>query len=787
MTSTPILITKRDGTQEPIDLDKLHKVVQHACNGINGVSPSEVELQSQLQFYNGMKSSAIQEILIKAASELISEDAPNYQYVAGRLINYQLRKNVYGSYEPHRLYQHVLNVIAEGYYTDELVAWYDDSDWEKMQSFIDHERDEKLTYVAMEQFRGKYLAKDRTTGQIFETPQMAYMLIAATTFHAYPKETRMKYVRDYYDAISEHYISLPTPQMAGLRTPQKQFSSCVTIACGDSLDSINATASAIVKYVSQKAGIGLNVGRIRALGSPIRKGDTYHTGMIPFLKYFQSATKSCSQGGIRNGSTTCHFPIWHLEIEDLIVLKNNKGTDDNRIRHMDYSVQINKLFYDRLIEGKDITLFCPNDMAPMYDAFFADQDKFKQLYEAAEQDPAIRKKKVKAFDLFSAIIQERKDTGRIYIMNVDQVNEHGAYFPDKAPIVQSNLCQEITIPTKPLNDINDEEGLIGLCTLGAINWGKIDSPEDFKKPCELIVRALDELLSYQEYPVKAAQRHTTLYRPLGVGVNNFAYWMAKNGLTYDGNKETYDTVDEFMEAWSYYLIKASCDLAKEKTPNPLSSSGPHGWSGIVNGANHSKYNAGILPIDTYNKNVDKITKRKLEMNWDELRENLKAHGIRNTVLMAQMPCETSAQISNSTNGIEPPRGYISYKQSKDGTLKQVVPGFPRLKNKYQLLWDIKSPEGYLKICAIMQKYIDQSMSVNTSYNPKHYENGKLSMKELITHILEAYKYGVKCLYYCNINDQSGEEAVESKILLLPKIYTNNILRGEGCESGACTL
>lgn len=774
-----ILITKRNGDLEPLDLNKLHTVVSFACDGINGVSPSEVELQSQLQFFNGMKSSDIQEILIKAAAELISEDSPNYQYVAGRLINYQIRKDIYGQYEPIKLLDHVKKVIDFGYYTPELLQWYnEDSDWEKMQSFIDHTRDESLTFISMEQFRGKYLAKDRTTGQIFETPQMAYMLIAATLFHAYPKETRMKWVREYYDAISQHYISLPTPIMAGVRTPQKQFSSCVTIACDDSLDSINATASAIVKYVSQKAGIGLNVGRIRALGSPIRHGDTYHTGMIPFLKYFQAATKSCSQGGIRNGSTTCHFPIWHLEIEDLIVLKNNKGTEENRIRHMDYSVQINKVFYDRLIEGKEITLFCPNDVSDMYDAFFADQELFKKLYEAAEKNPKIRKKKVKAFDLFSSIMQERKDTGRIYIMNVDSVNEHGAFIPELSPIVQSNLCQEIAIPTVPMKSLeaDGDEGLIGLCTLSAINWGKIDSPEDFKKPCELAVRGLDALLSYQDYPVKAAKRHTIRYRPLGVGINNFAYWMAKNNLTYEGSEETYQTVDEFAEAWSFYLIKASNDLAKEQSSCCTADTGRE---------NDSKYNDGICPIDTYNKNVDQIVKRKLTMNWKDLKENLKKYGIRNSVLMAQMPCETSAQISNSTNGIEPPRAYISYKQSKDGTLKQVVPSYPRLKNKYQLLWDIKSPEGYLKICAILQKYIDQSMSVNTSYNPKHYPLEKLSMKEMIGHLLQCYKYGIKCLYYFNTYDGAGEEE-QPNVIQMPAEHLL-LKQSKSCESGACTL
>lgn len=759
-----ILITKRDGSQEPLDLNKLHSIVSYACEGINGVSVSEVELKSQLQFFNGMKSSYIQEVLIKAASELISEGSPNYQYVAGRLINYQIRKGVYNQYEPIGLYDHITNVCDVGYYTKELLRWYSKEEWDKINSFVDHDRDIELTYIAMEQFRGKYLVKNRVTGKIYETPQMAYILIAASLFNSYPKDTRLKWVREYYNAISQHYISLPTPIMAGVRTPDKQFSSCVTITTDDSLDSIIATTGAIMKYVANKAGIGINAGRIRAKDSPVRNGATYTTGIIPYLRVFQDATKSCSQGSIRDGSATAHFPIWHLEIEDLIVLKNNKGTDENRVRHMDYSIQLNRLFYQRLIDGKDITLFCPNDVPGLYESFFADQEKFKELYEVAEKNSKIRKKKLKAIDLFTTIMQERKDTGRIYIMNVDHVNEHGSYLPEVAPIVQSNLCQEITIPSKPLNNVNDEDGLVGLCTLSSINWGKIDSPDDFKKPCELAIRGLDALLSYQQYPLKSAEKHTKWYRPLGVGVNNFAYWLAKNNLTYRGDKETLRTVDEFAEAWSYYLIRASVELAKEFGPCEKSE--------------HTKYHSGILPIDTYNRNVDDIVKRKYEMNWSELRENLKKYGIRNSVVMALMPCETSSACSNSTNGIEPPRGYISYKQSKDGTLKQVVPGFPRLKNKYQLLWDIESPEGYIKICAVLTKYIDQSISCNTSYNPKFYKDEKLSMKELLNHLLMCYKYGIKNLYYFNTNDGAGES---------DKSDANNSSESSNCAGGSCVL
>jgi len=766
-----IQITKKNGQKENLDIEKLHKVVSYACDGINGVSASEVELKSQIQFFNNMKSSEIQETLIKAAADLISEESPNYQYVAGRLINYQLRKDVYNKYKPDTLYNHIVKVSGEGYYTKELLDWYTIEEISTLDKFIDHDRDESLTYAAMEQFRGKYLVKNRVSGQIYETPQMAYMLIAMTLFNAYSKETRIKWIKDYYDAISQHVISLPTPIMAGVRTPQKQFSSCVLIESDDSLDSINATASAIVKYVSQKAGIGVNAGRIRGKGSSIRKGDAFHTGLIPFLKYFHAATKSCSQGGVRGGAATIYYPIWHIEFEDLVVLKNNKGTEETRIRHMDYGVQISKLFYERLIAGGDITLFCPNDVPELYTAFFNDQDKFKELYEIAERKTSIRKKKVKAIDLFSSLMQERKNTGRIYIQNVDNVNSHGSFDEKLFPIKQSNLCAEIALPTVPMGT---EDARIALCTLSAINWGKIDAPEDFKRPCELVIRGLDALLDYQLYPVEAAELHTKEWRPLGVGITNLAYWLAKNGLTYEGSEETFQAIDEFTEAWSYYLIKASCDLAKEK--------------GACGNSQHTKYGQGILPIDTYKKDVDGIVIRKFEMNWEELRKDLKQYGIRNATVMALMPCETSSQISNSTNGIEPPRGYSPKKGSKDGTLPQILPGFPRLKNKYQLLWDIKSPEGYLKICAIIQKYVDQAISVNTSYNPEQFDNREIPMSTLLKHLLLHYKWGGKTLYYCNTYDGQGEiDLTKSTKSDSVVEYNTSNDTDDGCESGACKL
>jgi len=768
---TEIQVTKRNGTKEPIDLEKLHKVVFYATEGIKGVSASEVEIKSSLQLFNGIKSSEIQETLIKSAADLITEETPNYQWVAGRLIVYHLRKMVYGQYEPWSLIEVIKKNVSEGFYDQDLLNKYSEVEWKELNDYIRHDRDENFTYAAMEQFRGKYLVQNRVTGEIKETPQVAYMLISATLFSEYPKATRLRWVKDYYDAVSTFDISLPTPVMAGVRTPQRQFSSCVLIETDDSLDSINATTSSIVKYVSQKAGIGIGAGSIRALGSPIRKGDAYHTGVIPFYKMFQSATRSCSQGGVRNGAATLYYPIWHLEVEDLLVLKNNKGTDDNRVRHMDYGVQFNKLFYERLISNGQITLFSPSDVPGLYEAFFSDQDKFRELYETAERNTRLRKKVVGATELFSAFMEERKNTGRIYLMNVDNANNHGAFKPEVAPIKQSNLCCEINLPTKPLNDFNDEAGEIALCTLSAINWGNIKTPKDFAKPCELAVRGLDALLSYQSYPVKAAYNATMGRRPLGVGIINLAYWMARNGMTYsdpDLNK-----IDEFAEAWSYYLIKASADLASEQ--------GACLWN------DQTRYSDGITPNQTYKQDVDELTPNQERMPWNELRKQLRETGIRNSTLMALMPAETSAQISNATNGIEPPRSLVSVKQSKHGVLKQVVPGIHHLKNKYELLWDQRSPEGYMKIMAVLQKYIDQGISVNTSYNPVFYEDEKISMSEMLRHLMIFYKYGGKQLYYFNTYDGQGEIDVDKFAQSDTIEITDEYELGEEEACDSCTI
>jgi ribonucleoside-diphosphate reductase alpha chain len=736
-----INVLKRDGTREPLDLEKLHRVVFWATQGITGVSASEVEIKSHLQFYNGIPTTDIQETLIKSAADLISEETPNYQYVAGRLICYHLRKQVYGSFEPCTILELVKRNVAAGFYDAALLTDFSEEDWVRIDSFVRHDRDELLTYAAMEQFRGKYLVQNRVTREIKETPQVAYALIAATLFSQYPRDTRMMWIRDYYDAISTHQISLPTPVMAGVRTPIRQFSSCVLIESDDSLDSINATASSIVKYVSQKAGIGIGAGRIRAIKSPIRNGDAYHTGVIPFYKLFQAATRSCSQGGVRNGAATLYYPLWHLEVEDLLVLKNNKGTEDNRVRHMDYGVQFNKVMYERLLGNGDITLFSPHDVPEMYEAFFSDVDRFRDLYERAERNTKLRKRTVKAVDLFSAFMQERKDTGRIYLQNVDHANTHSSFLPEVAPIKMSNLCCEITLPTRPLNDIHDEEGEIALCTLSAINWGSFREPQDMERACTLAVRGLDALLSYQDYPIRAAQLATQRRRPLGIGIINLAYWLAKNDLSYS-DPTALALVDRWAQHWSYYLIRASVDLARE--------------FGACPGSSDTKYHQGIVPLDTRKIEVDELVSHQDAVDWESLRLDLVRYGIRNSTLMALMPAETSAQIANATNGIEPPRSYVSVKQSKDGVLKQVVPEYRRLKNKYELLWDQRSPEGYMKICAVLQKYIDQGISVNTSYNPQHYEDEKIPMSDMLRHLVMFYKYGGKQLYYFNTYDGSGE-------------------------------
>ncbi len=750
-------VTKRNGEKETIDLEKIHRVIAWAADGLDQVSVSQVELKSHIQFYDGIKTEDIHETIIKSAADLISEETPDYQYLAARLSVFHLRKKAYGQFEPPALYDHVVNLVESGKYDQHLLSDYSKSEFEHMASFMDHSRDLNFSYAAMKQLEGKYLVQNRVSGKIYESAQFLYVLVAACLFAKYPSDSRLRYIEEFYHAISKFKISLPTPIMAGVRTPTRQFSSCVLIECGDSLDSINATSSAIVKYVSQRAGIGVNAGRIRALGSTIRNGEAFHTGCIPFFKHFQTAVKSCSQGGVRGGAATLFYPLWHLEVESLLVLKNNRGVEENRVRHLDYGVQFNKLMYQRLIKGGSITLFSPSDVPGLYDAFFEDQEKFERLYEQYENDDSIRNKRIKAIELFTLFAQERASTGRIYLQNVDHCNTHSPFDPSKAAIRQSNLCLEIALPTKPLNDINDENGEIALCTLSAFNLGAIDSLDELEGLADLAVRALDCLLDYQDYPISAAKSASLARRTLGIGVINYAYYLAKNGLYYS-NGSANNLTHRTFEAIQFYLLKASNELAKEQGACPK--------------FDETRLAKGILPIDTYKKAIDDITGEPLHFDWESLRQSIKEHGVRNSTVSALMPSETSSQISNATNGIEPPRGLISIKASKDGILKQVVPEYEKLKGNYELLWNIPDNQGYLELVGIMQKFVDQTISANTNYDPSKFEGGKVPVKQILKDILTAYKLGVKTMYYHNTRDGASDD-VE--------------VEDDSCAGGACKI
>jgi ribonucleoside-diphosphate reductase alpha chain len=755
-----IQIVKRDGRKEPLTLDKVHRVLEWATEGLTGVSYSEIEIKSRIQFKDGMKTSDIHEILARTASNMITEDSPNYQFVSARLRLFALRKEVYGTFTPPHLYKYVLKMVEGGHYSHELVEFYSEDEFDQMNNMLNHNRDLTLTWAALRQMEGKYLQKNRVTDQLHETPQFLYIMLTATAFASEPKAKRMDYIREFYDCISTFDISLPTPIMAGLRTPIKQFSSCVLIESGDSLPSINATSNAIVLYIAQKAGVGINGGRIRAVNSSIRNGDSKHTGVIPFYRMFQSAVKSCSQGGVRGGAGTLYAPIWHLEMENILVLKNNKGTDDNRVRHLDYAIQMSGFFYQRLIDGKNISLFSPSEVDGLYDAYFEDQDKFAELYERYEQDDTIRRRTVTALELFDLFIRERMNTGRIYFQNVDHCNNHGPFDSKVAPIRQSNLCLEIALPTKPMAFPDDPEGEIALCTLSAYNLGKIpafnaDDPEEtrqatlwFEKRARLVVRFLDNLLTYQEYPVKAARKSTMLYRPLGVGVINYAYLLAKHGVQYS-NDTALKLTNSVFEAMQFYTMKASAELAKER--------------GRCEGFENLRYAKGELPIDHYKLAIDDLLKEHgvegTTQDWEGLRAMIKKDGIRNATVSALMPSETSSQIANATNGIEPPRYFVSVKKSKDGVLRQVVPGIEdeSVKWSYEFLWDQRSPRGYIKLVGVMQKWIDQAISGNTSYNPNYYEDGDIPVSELLEDLMLCYKYGWKTGYYFNTNDIEDDD------------------------------
>jgi len=728
-----IHVVKRDGEQEPLNLEKVHAMVEHACRDLAGVSESQVEMNSNLQFFDGIKTADIQEILIRSANDLISLDSPNYQFVAARLLLFSLRKAVYNGHPDGHppLLEHVQKCIAQGVYDESILVKYTEEEWDKLNSFIDHDRDYLFTYAGIRQVADKYLVQDRSTGEIFETPQFMYMMVAATLFQDDDKFYRLEYVKKYYDAISKHRLNIPTPIMAGVRTPLRQFASCVLVDVDDTLDSIFSSDMAIGHYVAQRAGIGINAGRIRGINSKIRGGEVQHTGVVPFLKKFESTVRCCTQNGIRGGSATVHFPIWHQEIEDIIVLKNNKGTEDNRVRKLDYSIQISKLFYERFIANGEISLFSPHDVPGLYDAFGT--DTFDDLYVAAESDDSVPRKTVKAQELILNLLKERAETGRIYIMNIDHCNTHSS-FKDK--VNMSNLCQEITLPTDPLQHI-DGHGEIALCILSAINVGKLKNIDELDELCELAVRGLDALIDYQQYPVKAAEVSTRNRRSLGIGYIGLAHYLAKNGAKYDSQK-AHDLVHKLTERFQYALLTASNRMAMEK--------GPCGYFG------KTKYADGILPIDTYKNDVDEIVPNDLSCDWEYLRGRIVEYGLRHSTLSAQMPSESSSVVSNATNGIEPPRDYLSVKKSKKGPLKQIVPSYSTLKSNYTLLWDMHNNDGYIKVTAIMQKFFDQAISGNWSYNPENYADNEVPVSEMAKDLLTTYKYGWKTSYYQNTYD-----------------------------------
>ena len=765
--SNGIKVVKRDGRVESLDLDKMHVMVDLACEGLAGVSASQVEINSGIQFYDGISTSAIQEILIRSASDLIDLDHPNYQYVAARLLLFSVKKSIYGGiHETPELKEHVRRCVEQGVYDSQILTKYSDEEFEKLDTFIDHQRDFLFTYAGLRQVVDKYLVQDRSTGKVYETPQFMYLLIAMTIFAEYPPENRLVYVKKYYDAISKHRINIPTPIMAGVRTPIRQFASCVLVDIDDTLDSIFSSDMAIGKYVAQRAGIGINAGRIRGINSKIRGGEVQHTGVVPFLKKFESTVRCCTQNGIRGGSATVHFPIWHQEIEDILVLKNNKGTEDNRVRKLDYSIQLSKLFYERFITDGDITLFSPHNAPGLYDAFGTDE--FDDLYTRYESDGSIPKKTISAQKLILDLLKERAETGRIYIMNIDHCNSHSS-FQDK--VNMSNLCQEITLPTEPLQHIDGIDSEIALCILSAINVGKLRSIDELEELCDLSVRGLEELIDYQRYPVKAAELATLARRSLGIGFIGLAHYLAKNGLKYD-SQDAWDEVHKLTESFQYYLLKSSNQLAKEK--------------GQCVEFKSTKYALGQLPIDTYKKDVDEISNQELQHDWSSLRESILEHGLRHSTLSAQMPSESSSVVSNETNGIEPPRDYLSIKKSKKGPLKQIVPGYQHLKNNYTLLWEMPDNSGYIKVVAVMQKFFDQAISGNWSYNPEHYPDNEVPISVMAQDFLTTYKYGWKTSYYQNTYDMKSDEPddVEEVKPQLEKLLTE-LSEEEACDS--CTI
>ena len=761
-------VIKRNGETAPLDLDKVHQMVEFACEGVAGVSESQVEMNANLQFFDGIKTSEIQDILIKSASDLISLESPNYQYVASRLLLFSIRKQVFPDWKNvyPSLVEHVQTCVNAKVYDAGILKKYNDEEWVELDSYIDHERCYGFTYAGLRQVVDKYLVQDRSSGRLYETPQYMYIMVAATLFQDYPKETRLDYVRRYYTAISKGKINVPTPVLAGVRTPMRQFASCVLVDVDDTLDGIFSSDMAIGKYVAQRAGIGINAGRIRGINSKIRGGEVQHTGVVPFLKKFESTVRCCTQNGIRGGSATVHFPIWHQEIEDILVLKNNKGTEDNRVRKLDYSIQLSKLFYERFIRNEDITLFSPHDVPGLYDAFGT--DRFDDLYTSYEKDPRCPGRTINAQELILNLLKERAETGRIYIMNIDHCNSHSS-FKDK--VNMSNLCQEITLPTDPIQHIDDDAGEIALCILSAINVGKINRLEEMDELCELSVRGLEELIDYQEYPVAAARRSTLARRSLGIGFIGLAHYLARHGEHYD-DRGALKLVHELTEAFQYYLLKASNKLAEER--------------GACEAYHRTKYCDGLLPIDTYKKDVDDLVAPEYKYDWDSLRNDIEEHGLRHSTLSAQMPSESSSVVSNATNGIEPPRDYLSIKKSKKGPLKQIVPQYTTLKNNYTLLWEMSSNKGYVGIVAVMQKFFDQAISGNWSYNPENFDNNEVPVSVMAQDLLLTYKYGWKTSYYQNTYDSKRDPDVEEAAKKLDDLLAE-IDASDESECDACNV
>ena len=774
-----ITVVKRNGERVPLDISKIQRQVAYDCKGIDGVSPSMIEIKAQIELHDGMTTETIDELLLKAMVDLIDEEENpeinnvNYQYVAGRQKVSMLRKEVYGTYTPPPLYDIVKRNVEVGMYTPELLEWYSKEEWDIIDLFIDHDKDEGYTYAAIAQLAEKYLVQNRATGQIYETPQVRYAIAAATAFHSEPKDKRLKYVKEYYECASDGHFTLATPVLAGLGTPTKQFSSCVLISSDDTLDSIFAAGEMMAKYASKRAGIGLEIGRIRPVGAPIRNGEIKHTGMIPFLKKWFADLRSCSQGGIRNASCTVTFPVWHAQFEDLIVLKNNQGTEEVRVRQMDYSVVVNKMFWNRYRKGENITLFDPHEVPDLYEAYYRDSKEFEKLYTQYEKHPTIKKKVVSAENIFkNGILKERTDTGRIYLVNIDNVINQGPFDTTTDPIYQSNLCQEILLPTRPFQRIEDPTGRIALCTLGSINWGAFRNPQDMRKACRILVRSLSNLLNYQDFLSVQSKLANTDFEPLGVGITNLAYWHARKGFKY-GTPEALAEVKRWMEHQAYFLTETSVELAAER--------------GACGRSQYTYYGKGVFPWERRADGANELTDftPSANLDWEGLRSDLKKYGIRNATLTAVAPVESSSVVLNSTNGIEMPMEMISVKESKAGSFVQVVPEYRRLKNKYQLMWDQQDCVDYLKTAAVLAVYIDQSLSTNTFYNPAHFEGGKVPGTLVAKNLMLAYKWGLKTVYYSLINKVGAKVGVtttnETTVVVAPIVYDDD----ESCE--ACKL